>query len=66
MPKSTREWAKRQFDSIEKNANWTGFHIKQVADTYREQHPEIANPLYQSLELLENLTTLWNMTRLKL
>jgi len=45
MPRSTREWAKRKLQESIDNLNWCGYHLIEVAETYKELHPEIAEPL---------------------
>ena len=45
MSRSTREWAKRKLQESIVNLNWCGYHLIEVAEVYKEQHPEIANPI---------------------
>ncbi len=44
MPRNTREWAQRKFDSAEGNLNWCMQHLLEVKEEYQEQHPEVAAP----------------------
>lgn len=57
MPRNTREWSRRKLDEADINLNWAIYHIKEVADRYRQPHPEIGQPLDQSIEVIINLKT---------
>ncbi|MGD9163014.1 MAG: hypothetical protein PVG39_31705 [Desulfobacteraceae bacterium] len=45
MPKSTRDWAKRKLDEACNNIDWSGKHVNEVAEKYKEHHPEISDGL---------------------
>ena len=52
MPRSTREWAKRKLQQAKNNIDWSGYHIVEVAEKYKDAHPEIAGPLYNVAGML--------------
>lgn len=63
MPKSTRQWARRELDAAINNIEWSATHLKAVIDVYIEQHPGIAKPLYLAVEALEMNAKLINDTK---
>ena len=52
MPRNTREWAHRKLKEGQGNLNWTLFHLNEVEEKYRPQHPEIADQIIQIMELV--------------
>lgn len=45
MPANIRQTAKRELDRARNNLDMAMTHIARVAETYKEQHPEISEPL---------------------
>jgi len=58
MPRSTREWAKRELEYSVKNIDWAGTHVFQVSETYKKEHPEVSEPLQIALQGLEDIQSL--------
>lgn len=49
MPRTTREWAKRELTAAANNLDWCDKHLLAIIDVYLEEHPEVAEPLDQLL-----------------
>lgn len=47
MPRNIREWALRKIKESSQNIDWALFHLMEVSETYKEQHPEISAPIEQ-------------------
>ena len=52
MPRNTRDWSKREIDRAINNLDWSGKHLNAMEETYREQHPEIANQLMDAMNAI--------------
>ena len=53
MPRSTREWAQRECDAAINNIEWADKHLLKIINVYLQDHPEIAHPLSQLIEMTE-------------
>ncbi len=58
MPRSTREWAKRKLEEAVQNLNWAGTHCYEVREKYKELHPEVSDPLDDTLNAIEMIQDL--------
>lgn len=63
MPKSTREWAKRELEAADKNLAWVYFHLGKVIEKYDKEHPEITEPLKLANLALVEVGTLVSNTK---
>ena len=66
MPRTTRQWARRELENAKKNINWLGVHLSRVEDLYQEPHPEISEPIHDLLLILAALDTSIDLIRAKI
>jgi len=52
MAMNTRHWCLRKLESAKGNLDWTGKHLFEVHETYKDQHPEIAEVLASIMDLM--------------
>lgn len=45
MPRNTRQWAHRKLNEACNSLDWAATHVQAVVVVYRQDHPEIADPL---------------------
>jgi len=55
MPRNTREWAQRKIDMACGNLETMQGHLREYIDTYADEHPELATPALDAVEVAEML-----------
>jgi len=63
MPRSTREWARRELEASVKNIDWSGSHLYAVIEKYESEHPQVSEPLVAILKVFEECQTMINLVR---